>query len=274
MNLGMLIKAVPATFWGIVIGSLFTVMGVVLTNASNNKRLRLQHEHERDLRQRDRDLSLRRDIYLDAVEAISAGMVLVGRFGELDIPTHELMQSYMTKSPSIGKVTIVGDTETIKAVARFTQELTGAFMRLTSKREEVNLLRQHYMAIEKRIKRSSRDIHRLLAMIQEHNLTEERHGEEWDALQRDYESERQNMEELLAERAAADGQFAAAILDLIKKSVTEVAALDRLLAPVFELMRSELGLPFDQDRYLEIVEASHARLAEHLEETSREMARK
>jgi hypothetical protein len=62
------------TLLGIVLGSLLTIVGVILTDASNTKRLRLQHEHERALESKERDASLRRETYL---EAISAGMVAV-----------------------------------------------------------------------------------------------------------------------------------------------------------------------------------------------------
>ncbi len=37
-----LIEKIPATFWGVVIGSFCTLGGVVLTNRANDKRLREQ----------------------------------------------------------------------------------------------------------------------------------------------------------------------------------------------------------------------------------------
>ena len=41
MSLADLINAVPPTLWGFIIGSFLTVLGVILTNAANTKRLRL-----------------------------------------------------------------------------------------------------------------------------------------------------------------------------------------------------------------------------------------
>lgn len=52
MDLAGIFEAVPATVWGFLVGSLVTVLGVALTNASNTKRLRLQHAHEREIAER------------------------------------------------------------------------------------------------------------------------------------------------------------------------------------------------------------------------------
>lgn len=59
MNFLPLIENIPPAFYGVLIGSLLTIIGAVLTNISNTKRLRLQHEHERELRNKERDLNMR-----------------------------------------------------------------------------------------------------------------------------------------------------------------------------------------------------------------------
>jgi len=59
-----LINAIPATFWGLVTGSFLTVLGVILTNAANTKRLRLQHEHEWRLESRERKLNQTLEAFL------------------------------------------------------------------------------------------------------------------------------------------------------------------------------------------------------------------
>ena len=92
MDFVALIASIPATFWGVIIGSLFTVIGVTITNTSNTRRLRLQHEHERELNTHNRDLNMRREVYLGAFEAIATGMSMVGNFSELEVPFQELMR--------------------------------------------------------------------------------------------------------------------------------------------------------------------------------------
>ena len=71
----VLVREIPATFWGVVFGSFFTLVGIKLTNRANNQRLQAQLSHERELQKKERELSLRREVYLTAVEAMSAGIV-------------------------------------------------------------------------------------------------------------------------------------------------------------------------------------------------------
>jgi hypothetical protein len=271
MDLVTLVERIPPTFLGIIIGSLFTIIGVILTNASNTRRLRLQHEHERELERRNQDLGLRRDVYMAAMEAISAGMVAVGRYSDFNLSPDELMQSYTDKSPAIGRVTIVGNDETIEAVANFNQELTGTFMRLAVKREQVSALWQRTAALEKEIERASQEQERLLALINEAGAGA--HDQQRiEQLRQNYEAEARRIEALQAEQSEVDETFIALQMDLVQKCVSEVAALDRLLIPVISLMRSELELPFNEAFYAQILETGHKKWAEYLEAFQREHA--
>ncbi len=253
---------------GIIIGSLFTIIGVVLTNASNTRRLRLQHEHERALESKTRDLNLRRDVYMSAMEAIATGMVAVGRYADFEVPQQTLMQSYTDQSPAISKVTLVGKDETIKAVANFNQELTGTFLRLGVKREQVNALWQRSAALEAQIEQVQQDQAILLKQgtaVQDNEQELRVWREECDAVS-------QRLVELQAEQVDIDNAFAAIQTELVQACVTEVAVLDRLLVPVISLMRAELELPFNEAFYARIIESGHRKQKAFLDEFFRQHA--
>jgi hypothetical protein len=267
-----MLRAIPDTFWGIVLGSLFTIIGVVLTNASNTRRLRLQHEHEQNLESRERDLRLRRDIYLDAVEAISAGMAVVGRFGELHVPYRDLEQSYATKVPAIAKVTIVGHDDTIQAVADFSQALTGALQRLTSQRQRVDALMARSNAVDARVERAAEEQERILSQIQGVSVERSEDDAQSQDLRRRHAMEDQRLERLRAEQYAIGNEMAVALTKLIQQSVQEVANLDRLFVPVISLMRSELGLAFNEACYTQVIESVHRKQATYLEQFTQDVA--
>lgn len=230
MSLAMMIRAVPATFWGIVVGSLFTVIGVVITNRSNTQRLRLQHEHERELEAKDRDLSMRRDIYLDSMDAISEGMGAVGRFGELDVPLESLMGRYESKAAGIRKVALVGTEETVRAVSVFAQEIMGSFLRLTAQRAQLEALQERIMIAQQKLDVTSAD-------------------------------DQTAMSEARAELLAVEGEFVMAQMEVMNNSMAEVARLDELLVPVIGQMRTELGLAFDETFQRQLVQEGHEKLA-------------
>lgn len=266
-----LFERIPPTFLGIIIGSLFTIIGVVLTNASNTKRLRLQHEHERNLESKTRDLNLRRDVYLSAMEAISAGMVAVGRFADFEVAQQELMQTYTDRSPAISKVTIVGKDETIKAVANFNQELTGAFLRLGAKREKVNAMWRRTAVLEAGIEQAREQQGHLLSLIKEaeDGQSDEQQVEQW---RQEHETERERIASLQAEQVNMDNEFAVTQMGLVQECIAEVATLDRLLVPVISLMRAELEMPFNEAFYTGVIESGHRKQKAYLDAFFREHA--
>jgi len=260
MDLAAAIASIPAAFWGVIIGSLFTVIGVALTNAGNTRRLRLQHEHERLRDERARDLTMRRDVYLGAFEAIATGMSMVGNFGELEVPFQDLMRAFMDKSSAIGKVTIVGREGTIEAVADFEQALTGAFIRLSGQRHVVDLHHRRLRALEGKLERSETERERLAAALE---LGDD--PATLDMLRRNLEYERRRDEALRAEQAEVEALFMPSLMNLIRSTMEEVATLDGLLAAVIREVRAELGLSFDEAFYRQLVTASHGKRAAHFE---------
>lgn len=260
MDLVALVASIPATFWGVIIGSLFTVIGVAITNASNTRRLRLQHDHERLRDERSQDLTMRREVYMGAFEAFATGMTMVGNFGELEVPFQDLVRAYMGKSSAIGKVTIVGRASTIQAVADFEQALTGAFIRLSSQRQAVEQQHRHAQVLAERIARSTAEQERLTADI-------ERTGDEATSapLRRSLEHERRQTEALRREVAEVEARFMPGLMGLIRATMEEVEALDGLLAAVIREVRSELGLAFDEAFYRQLVARSHERRAADFE---------
>lgn len=244
MNLTELIQSVQPTVWGFVIGAIITMLGVVISNAAHARRQREQHSHERELEAVERDLSLRREVYLAAIEALSAAMVAVGRFGDFNVPYQELMHSYTSRAPAIAKVNIVGKKQTIVAVNNVVQELTATFLRLISKRQRLDMVQQRLVAIDQQ-----------LASLA--GADDADHQEEADALR--------------AEHEALDAQLAPLMMRLIHDSSAEHATLDRLLAPAISAMRAELGLPFDEALYVRVMEESHAKQTQYLAEVMQEM---
>ncbi len=53
LSCAQLLDKIPATFWGVVIGSLLTLTGIFFTNRANNRRLSLQLQHDRELKNRE-----------------------------------------------------------------------------------------------------------------------------------------------------------------------------------------------------------------------------
>jgi hypothetical protein len=102
---------------------LATLSGVFVENYFQNKRLQAQLAHEREMKDREREMSLRKDIYLEAAEAVQAGLLAVNRFANPETPHEKLIEGYLDKAPSLAKVHIIAKEETVTALVVFTAAL-------------------------------------------------------------------------------------------------------------------------------------------------------
>ncbi len=263
MDFTAFLDQIHPAFYGVIFGSFLTIIGVVLTNRSNTKRLRLQHEHERDLRNKERDLNMRRQVYMDAMESISAGITAISRFSDLHESPDALMQSYSNSSSKESRVMIVGTNETIQALASFNVELNGAFLRLSSKRENFDAIHQRNQQLEKEIEHIDQRLDEISAQGSENSEFTERALDS-----KKIQSEGRTLEEkrtkLKEEYDVLSSQLVPLIQNLVRESIDELGRLNQLLVPIVACMRAELELPFDEAFYTRVLSSGHEKLNQHL----------
>ena len=265
MDLVYLTNKISPTFWGIVVGSLFTIIGVILTNASNIKRLRIQQDHERAMKTHEQDLAMRKEVYLAAMEAIAAGKGAIGTFGDLNISQQQLMESYNSKSPAIAKVSIIGRDETIKAIVEFNQSLIAAFMRLGSMRSKMEILQQRLGGVAEQTEQAKQERDRLATQLKTIEITEQPESRPWQITQKLMEQENLRITELEEVHGQIENELYPLLMTLVEKSVAEIATLDVQSVNVIRLIREELELPFDDAQYLEVIRSSHENLKNSLQ---------
>jgi multidrug efflux pump subunit AcrA (membrane-fusion protein) len=262
MNLINFFENIPPAFYGVIIGSFLTIIGVVLTNISNTKRLRLQHEHEQKLRNKERDLNMRREVYMDAMEALSAGITAISRFSELNETPEALMKSYSNLSSKLGKVTIVGKNETIEALANFQLEVNGAFLRMSAKRDKFDAILRQSQAIEAEVASLQAQIEQLTTQLSQANVNQEH------MLTKRIQSEIDLNQSKLTETKIKEGEIGVQLWqtvgNLVKTSMAEVSALNKLLVPLISLMRNELELPFNKEHFAQILEKGNDSLEAYM----------
>ncbi len=249
-----LIEKIPATFWGVVAGAFFTLIGVALTNRANDRRLREQLAHDRQIKDRDRELSLRKDVYLAAAEAVSAGFMSVGRFANLDISNEEITAGYIEKSPSIAKVHVIAREDTAKAVATFTGELGAVYLRLFAKRIPLVAQKQQLALLKAQMDSFGKERDRMLDLMKQHNLEGSGDQRRWNIIDGNFKFEQQRVEETVKQYNQLAAVLYAAQLKYMEECIGEMAKLTLLLVPIVVTTRRELDLPIDETAYRQILE--------------------
>jgi len=254
MELLALIEKIPATFWGVVVGAFFSLGGVALANRATDRRQRKQLAHDREIRDRERDLSLRKDIYLAAVEAISAGHMSVGRFSNLDIPNEKITETYIEKSPAIARVHVVAQEETARAIATFTSELGAVYLRLFAKRIPLTIQKQQLASLKDQIVNFEKERDQMLDLIKQHNLDGSADQRRWDVINGNFKYEEQRITDTTQQHDQLAALFYPAQLSYMQGCVVEMGKLTRLLVPTVVAMRHELDLPINVAAYRQVLE--------------------
>ena len=261
-----LIEKIPNTFWGVVIGSFFSLGGVFLSNRANDKRLRQQLAHDRELKNRERELSLRKDVYLAAAEAISIGITTLGSFSNLEIQDDKLTSAFVEKHPAIDKVHVIANEATAAAVLRLTGELGASYLRLLAKRIPLIQQKRQIANLKEQIKgfESVRD--RMLELMRQHNIAGEINQQKFSVLERNFEFEQQRTIDATQELYQLEGDLVAKLLAFTKDCISESATPRRFVVPALVAFRTELELPIDEASYAKMVDERIKRQEEMLSE--------
>lgn len=249
-----LLEKIPASFWGVVIGSFFSIAGVALTNRASDKRLRAQFEHEREQKTKDREMALRKEVYLAAAEAISAGTNAISRFPNLDLLNDQITKDYLEKAPAISKVHVIAKTKTVQAIANFTGELGAVFLKLYARRYELMAEKSKIHIFDNQIAEFGKERDRMLEMIKQHNIEGVIDDRRWKILQNNFEFEQNRSNEAIARRGELGKSLYEKQLEFMRECVSETAKLGKLLVPLLSAVREELELPFDEESYRLVVE--------------------
>jgi hypothetical protein len=122
-QLAIYLRAVPNVVWSGIVASCITLLGVMLSNGSNTKRLKLQLDHDAREKSKDKVNNLRKEVYLKAVEDIEATNIHLSTLADRDLANLNMNAEIQAIGASIAKLKLVAEPET----ARLAGELSAAF---------------------------------------------------------------------------------------------------------------------------------------------------
>ncbi len=265
-SFAQLLGKIPATFWGVVVGSLFTLTGIYFTNRAGDRRLSLQLQNDRELKNREREMTFRKDTYAAAAEAIAVSVSALSKLSELSSSLREVSAMQLEKSPVLAKVNLVAGEDTIRALANFGTGFAGAFFRLTRQRMDLDILREQIAAKVALVKSFEKTRDAMIELMRHHNIEGTQDAQRFEAIQRNYEFEagriattNQEIQQMTAELSAKHFPFA-------KQCFVETIHINRLLVPLLTAARKELELPISEENYAEILHQTYPTLEGQLDE--------
>lgn len=268
---GRYLDEVPSNFWGIILGAFFTILGIHLTNRANHSRQQQQLEHDRNLKNREREMSLRKDIYLDATEAISAGLISIGRFADLEVSHDKLTNEYLSKSSSISKVHLVAKEETVKTLLHFSGELAATFLGLSAKRLPLLQKWNEIATLRSFVDILTKEQARTLELMKQHNLECSTNQQKFKALEANFDFESRRIEENSEKLNVLTATLYSEQLPFMEECAEQTMRLWRLSVPVVASARMELELPINESEYGKLVEEAIDKQRETIKEFGKQV---
>lgn len=104
---------------GAIIGVGGSLVGILAGGLIAFLTLRTQLRHEAKEKERERKLTLRRDVYLEAMEAIGRSQLFLGTFSREDFEIGKLLEQLQDIPGALSKAQLVAAEETFAALDRF-----------------------------------------------------------------------------------------------------------------------------------------------------------
>ncbi len=135
-----LIAKIPPSFWGVLVGAVFPLIGIYFTNRHNARMQGRQFKEQRKLNKKDVEISLKKEIFLSAIEAVSTGTKTLAGLSDINRSYDDCMSEFLTKAPAITKVYVVATQETLEGIAKIEAFISSAIIDLTSERMQLEII--------------------------------------------------------------------------------------------------------------------------------------
>lgn len=237
-----LIRSVPDVVWSGIIASLLTFIGVMLSNWSNTRRLKVQLSHDATEKAKERISILRREVYLKAIEELNRVNTKLVALAQADFvnsnPTNDLQDFYAAAS----KLQLIAEPETSLLASKLVAAYGMLTMRLLAKLGPLNDLKIEISICDRAYDVATAEVNRVLE--KQRLLIESGQPDQAQmlALNNAYNFSSSQAAEYADQRAAAWAAFHVHHVDFVKMVMLELKVISEQQPPLMIAIRRDLGL--------------------------------
>jgi hypothetical protein len=240
-----LIKSVPDVIWSAIVASGITLFGVMLSNRSNNSRLKLQLNHDASEKAKEKISSLRREVYLKAIEDIEVATLHISNLVNRDLTNLNLTSEIQVITGSIEKLRLVSEPKTSILVGDLGVEFGALFLKLLPRLAVVQDAKIDIEINNSLHESSSAEVSRVIRGM--NKLNEEGRQDElaFQTLQSSYEFNSSQAQKYSDARALAYKALDVGLREYSTMLFPEMKELSKVKLKVFVAIREDLGIACD-----------------------------
>lgn len=259
------LSKIPNVVWSGLIASLVTLSGVMLSNRSNTKRLIRQLNHDAAQKEKDRFNSLRRDVYLKAVEEASKVGGFFGKIPTLDPATTNIGDGLSEFISAFAKLQLVSQPETTKLAGELMTRYGEILILLLQKATPVHDQNTTIRVSSDFYQKNQSEVDRILAEMKQMNESGHQDEPRFSALQRSFEQSQAMVSHFLDEREKAFELRDEALQQYMEVLLHEMKPTISLQHQLSILIKSELSIQSGTDEIEQSSEKNYMRMTSALE---------
>jgi hypothetical protein len=246
-----LFLGLPAIVWTGVIGALTTLFGtlgaVVVTNWGNTTRLLRQLDHDSTEKGKERLATLRRELYLKAVDANVRGLAYFGTLPQADLTKPDIDLPLRDVLAAGAQLQLVVSQTTAQLVSDLISSYGELQLRLLAKVSPIHTVRSDIQMNDDLYERSQAEVKRVTASLTRAAESGQRDAEMFQRLERSYGFARDAAQGFADSRAEAWDKFIAMQREYLKDLVPEMKKLGEQQIHLLVELRRELDVGGDID---------------------------
>jgi len=239
------LSLIPDVVWSALLASALTLAGVMLSNRSNTKRLVKQLTHYSNEKEKERINSLRRDVYLKAVEELAKVNNYLGKLPQLDPGEANLGDGLSEFFAVAAKLQLVCKPKTSGLANELVARYSELLMSLMAKVSPIHNLNINIRLTGSFYDRNEAEVTRALAAMTQLNESGQPDPVRFAALQRSFEGAQRLANHFAEERASAYAQQRVAMRNYTADLLKEIRSVGNLQVRFMAAIRGELGLTTD-----------------------------
>lgn len=259
-SLLQLLNAVPSAVYAATTASTITLFGLWLQNRGESRRNSERLDHDAGQRDREREMTLRREVYLKAAEAMAHAQEYLAGLANAEVSPQQHEAMIKGVGADLNKVHIVGSMPTIRAIVEANQFFAQAVSDLSVHKLPLRRIAQEIDYQQQVIASASARRDEALATMKEMTRTGGEHARAWDLQQKIFNDEQNEIDVALGKREGLQRELAQSQADFVKRCADAGLALGQLVVNANLAIRRELELGLDAPAYRELMEHSRDHL--------------
>lgn len=254
------IQTIPQTVWTALMGSGFTLLGVIFANRHSRRQLKTQLAADAEEKAKQRRAELRKAVYLEGAEELVKANTVIGALPQTDLSKVNAGLELKGFFASMIKLQLVGDPKT----ARLASGLASSYGEVLGRTiVQVMPIRNAISSLEIQdglFKEHQTEIKRILAVMTAGNELDKADFENFDVKNRSLEFHKKQSANIEEERKRLRMLHTSLQLDFVQSVASTMKVLMMEFLPLMLELRRELDVGGNYDDFKDLLEIQGRRM--------------